>query len=266
MPKGSRILMADDDKMLIDMYRERLELAGYQVTICRNGEETLAKIREEKPDIILLDIMMPKANGYEVLASLKSDPQTKDIPVVMLSALMRDFNREKAVEAGADDYLIKSEAMPSDVITKIEQVLQKYGKGTTPLPGATPPPAVAPVAPIAPLPEELKKVIVASPSAAKPASPESEKIIFQPAPPTPKKPETSSAGAYIETQPVIEPKPAQPESMPSSQKEKPSVPFGPLNVEEPKKKTSVALIVILTILLTILVNDALMYYFFILKK
>jgi CheY-like chemotaxis protein len=150
MPKGSRVLMADDDKMLIDMYKERLELAGYIVTLCRNGEEALSKLREAKPDIILLDIMMPKINGYEALASIKSDPATKDIPVIMLSALMRDFNREKAVEAGADDYLIKSEAMPADVITKIEQVLSKYGKSTVvpapsalssniPAPSATPP-------------------------------------------------------------------------------------------------------------------------------
>lgn len=135
MPKGSRVIMADDDKMLIDMYKERLELAGYIVILCRNGEEALAQVREIKPDIVLLDIMMPKINGYEALASIKSDPATKDIPVIMLSALMRDFNREKAVEAGADDYLIKSEAMPADVITKIEQVLAKYGKGLTPAPG-----------------------------------------------------------------------------------------------------------------------------------
>ena len=107
MPKGSSVLMADDDKMLIDMYKERLELAGYAVTIARNGEEAISKIKEIKPDIVMLDIMMPKVNGYEALASIKSDPATKNIPVIMLSALMRDFNREKAVEAGADDYLIK---------------------------------------------------------------------------------------------------------------------------------------------------------------
>lgn len=216
MPKGSRILMADDDKMLIDMYKERLELAGYQVSICRDGEEALAQVRREKPDIILLDIMMPKANGYEVLASLKSDPQTKDVPVVMLSALMRDFNREKAVEAGADDYLIKSEAMPSDVITKIEQVLQKYGKGGAPA--------------------------------------------FAPAPPKP-------PVSYIETQPIIEPKP--PAAPPAPAKAEQSVTPPPVKEkpqEESGQKPSVALIVILTVLLTVLINDAIMYYFFIWKK
>ena len=123
MPKGTTILMVDDDKMLIDMYKERLELAGYKVEISRDGEEGLAKIHQVKPDIVLLDIMMPKVNGYEALAAIKSDPATKDIPVIILSALMRDINKTKAVEAGADDYIIKSEAMPVDVIKKVEAVL-----------------------------------------------------------------------------------------------------------------------------------------------
>lgn len=205
MPKGSRVLMADDDKMLIDMYKERLELAGYIVTLCRNGEEALGKIREVKPDIVLLDIMMPKINGYEALASIKSDPATKDIPVIMLSALMRDFNREKAVEAGADDYLIKSEAMPADVITKIEQVLAKYGKSATlptpgaispniPAPSATPPgPAMTSSAPLPDLPPpEVKSPVeppvpFVSPSLASPQTTVStpDTLVMQPdAPPS----------------------------------------------------------------------------------
>lgn len=153
MPKGSKVLMADDDKMLLDMYRERLELASYVVESCSNGEEALAHVRDFNPDIIMLDVMMPKMNGYETLASLKSDPATKNIPVVMLSALMRDFNREKAVDGGAEDYLIKSEAMPSDVITKIEQVLQKYNQSSAAAQPTQPAPApvLAPNAPQVPV-------------------------------------------------------------------------------------------------------------------
>ncbi len=154
MPKGTTILMVDDDKMLIDMYKERLELAGYKVEISRDGEEGLAKIHQVKPDIVLLDIMMPKVNGYEALAAIKSDPATKDIPVIILSALMRDINKTKAVEAGADDYIIKSEAMPVDVIKKVEAVLTKYHKGfptvsSTPLKPESPIPEIKPPAPIA---------------------------------------------------------------------------------------------------------------------
>lgn len=147
MPKGSKVLMADDDDMLLSMYKERLQLAGYNVESYPNGMETLAHIQSFGPDIIMLDVMMPKMNGYETLAKIKSDPATKNIPVVMLSALMRDFNKDKAVQGGAEDYLIKSEAMPSDVVTKIEEVLEKFGKGAVAVPGA---PAAAPATNIDP--------------------------------------------------------------------------------------------------------------------
>ncbi len=128
MANITKVLMVDDDKMLLDMYKERIQLAGFQVETSSNGEECLAKIHHVKPDIVLLDIMMPKVNGYETLASIKSDPQTKDIPVIILSALVRDINKGRAIEAGADDYIIKSEVMPADVIKKIENVLSKYHK------------------------------------------------------------------------------------------------------------------------------------------
>lgn len=299
MPKGSHVTMVDDDKILVDMYKERLELAGYKVTICKNGEEGLAKTREEKPDIILLDVMMPKVNGYEVLASLKSDPQTKDIPVVMLSALMRDFNREKAVEAGADDYLIKSEAMPADVITKIEQVLQKYGKGSTPVPGVTPsaspppspppPPATTPpvsktdIKPPVKPPEGISSI---TPSVKKTeekpdkAVTPPEKIIFEPAKPA------ANAQGEIETEPVGMPQNQNPPAggekreeipvvtynKPQQETQKPpssiaqSIPAPKIVQEKQKSPGSMALIVILTILLTALINDLLIYYFFIFRK
>jgi len=163
MPKGTKILLVDDDKMLIELYKERLELAGYQVEISRDGEEGLAKVHQIKPDLVLLDIMMPKVNGYEALASIKSDPATKDIPVIILSALMRDINKTKAIESGADDYIIKSEAMPADVIKKIENVLQKYHK-------VTPEEPVKPAAPEIPS-EPPKTTPEPSPAAAKPAPP-----------------------------------------------------------------------------------------------
>lgn len=128
MANKIKVLMVDDDKMLLDMYSERLELSGFDVTACSNGEECLSQIQQVNPDIVLLDIMMPKVNGYDTLASIKSDPATKDTPVIMLSALVRDINKSRAIEAGADDYIIKSEVMPADVITKINNVLAKYNK------------------------------------------------------------------------------------------------------------------------------------------
>lgn len=276
MPKGSKVLMADDDKMLIDMYKERLELAGYNITTCANGEEALAKIREIKPDIVLLDIMMPKVNGYETLASLKSDPQTKDIPVVMLSALMRDFNREKAVEAGADDYLIKSEAMPADVITKIEQILTKYGKGTVSAPGMAPPnitpsiappPVVPPVItlipkPIAPTPMATNPIPTPPPEVMHPIAPPSEKIVFEPAPPTPPPP---LPVVKEEAVPVVKFEPVPPQKLPTMPWEA-DAPEAEKPPKPQKNPASTALIVIMTILLTALANDLVIYYFFFMKK
>lgn len=131
MSKGIKVFMVDDDKMLLDMYRERLELADFQVETSSNGEECLTNIHQIKPDIVLLDIMMPKVNGYDTLSAIKSDPQTKDIPVIMLSALVRDINKSRALEAGADDYIIKSEVMPADVIKKIETVMARYHRDDT---------------------------------------------------------------------------------------------------------------------------------------
>lgn len=181
MPKGTKVLLVDDDKMLVELYKERLELAGYQVEVSRDGEEGLAKIHQVKPDLVLLDIMMPKVNGYEALASIKSDPSTKDIPVIILSALMRDINKTKAIESGADDYVIKSEAMPADVIKKIEAVLKKYNKATpeskTPPSGnspepPTPPPAAVPGPPAAP---------VEPPPTPEPPKTPAQEIQFEPA-------------------------------------------------------------------------------------
>lgn len=125
MTKRSKILIVDDDKILIGMYKERLELSGYQIETASNGEKGLARVHQEEPDIILLDIMMPKADGYTVLSSIKSDPRLKDIPVIVISALGGDEAKTKAAEIGADDYLIKSETMPGEVIKKIEKVLEK---------------------------------------------------------------------------------------------------------------------------------------------
>lgn len=182
MPKVTKVLMVDDDKMLLDMYKERLNLAGYSVESSVNGEECLAKIHQVKPDIILLDIMMPKVNGYETLASIKSDPATKDIPVIILSALVRDINKSRAIEAGADDYIIKSEVMPADVIKKIENVLAKYHKEVVKEipPG---PPAAAPTPPPPPPdaspPRSLIPPLASGPAKKPPAAPPQE-IQFEP--------------------------------------------------------------------------------------
>jgi len=124
LPK-TRILLVDDNPTLLDMYKERLEAGGYEVVTASNGQEALSKAVEYLPQCMLLDIMMPKINGFDVLENIRSNNETKNIPVIMLSALVQDSNKEKGIKEGADDYIVKSETIPGEVITKIENVIKK---------------------------------------------------------------------------------------------------------------------------------------------
>ncbi|OGD65349.1 hypothetical protein A3F08_02120 [Candidatus Berkelbacteria bacterium RIFCSPHIGHO2_12_FULL_36_9] len=121
----TRILIVDDDQTLLNMYKERLEAGGYEVITASNGEEGLAKAIEYLPQCILLDILMPKVNGFDVLESIRSTEETKNIAVIMLTALVQESNKQKGLSEGVDDYIIKSETMPGEVISKIENVIKK---------------------------------------------------------------------------------------------------------------------------------------------
>ncbi len=109
------ILLAEDDRILRKAGEATLKKRGYAVIAAVDGEDALAKAREHKPDLILLDVIMPKLQGFEVLASLKSDAATRDIPVIMLSNLQDESDVRKATDAGALDYLVKSN-VPLDVL------------------------------------------------------------------------------------------------------------------------------------------------------
>ncbi len=118
------ILIVDDDLTLLEMYVERIKAEGAIVLQAQDGEEALAQARENHPRLILLDIMMPKINGFDVLKQLKGNPDTKDIPVIMLSALADDQKRREGLSLGASDYIVKSETLPIDVIAKMEKALE----------------------------------------------------------------------------------------------------------------------------------------------
>lgn len=121
--KNIKVLIVDDDLTLREMYAERMKTEGYNVHVAKDGEEGIAMAREIKPDVVLLDIMMPGTNGFGVLESLQKDPSTEKIPILMLSALIQDENKEKSKAAGAVGYIVKSETTPADVIEKIQQTL-----------------------------------------------------------------------------------------------------------------------------------------------
>ncbi|OGD57138.1 hypothetical protein A2V71_01745 [Candidatus Berkelbacteria bacterium RBG_13_40_8] len=123
MENGKVILLVDDDLTLREMYEERLKAEGFDIIQASNGEEAMKKAKENKPNIILLDIMMPKINGFDVLKDLKADPDLKEIPVIVLTALIQDVDRVQGKKLGAVDYIVKSETMPGEVITKIKNAI-----------------------------------------------------------------------------------------------------------------------------------------------
>lgn len=121
----TRILVVDDDTTLLEMYKERLEAGGYEVITATDGETGLAQAVEYLPHCILLDVMMPRVNGFAVLENLKHNSETKNIPVIMLTALVQENNKQRGLGSGATDYIVKSETKPAEVITKIENAIKK---------------------------------------------------------------------------------------------------------------------------------------------
>jgi len=107
MLRGSKILIADDNQQNCELLEAYLAEEDYEIRMAFNGQETLERVAEFQPDLILLDIMMPKVSGYEVCQMLKRDAKTRDIPVLMVTALNETGDIEKAVEAGCDDFLTK---------------------------------------------------------------------------------------------------------------------------------------------------------------
>lgn len=118
-----KILLVEDDTALAGVYKSRLELEGFDVAHVSNGELALSKAIEYKPDMIVLDAMMPKINGFDVLDILRNTPDTTNIHVIMLTALSQPSDKERAKELGADDYLVKSQVVISDVVERIRHHL-----------------------------------------------------------------------------------------------------------------------------------------------
>jgi len=114
-----RILLVEDDDSLANVYVTRLQAEGFDVRRVADGEEALANARTYKPDLVVLDVMMPKVSGFDVLDILRNTPETANLKVIMLTALSQESDRERATQLGADDYLIKSQVVISDVIERI---------------------------------------------------------------------------------------------------------------------------------------------------
>jgi len=121
----SKVLLVDDTEFYIKTYRIKLLSEGYDVRSATNGIEALKELKTNKPDIILLDLMMPIMDGFKVLQAVKADPSLKSIPVVVFSAKGDVDEVAKAMEAGASDFLVKATTTPNKVVEKIKGVLER---------------------------------------------------------------------------------------------------------------------------------------------
>jgi DNA-binding response OmpR family regulator len=120
-----KILIIEDDRYISKMYQLKLSLEGYDVQVAENGKQGVDKVKEMMPDIILLDILMPELDGFEVLKIVKGDDATKDIPVLIMSNLGQEDHIEKGMQMGAIGYIVKSQFTPSKVVDKIKETLGK---------------------------------------------------------------------------------------------------------------------------------------------
>ena len=116
------ILIADDDPILVELVKFRLEGAGYETIVASDGEEAIQAIKSNRPDLVVLDSMMPVIPGQEVLRMIKSDPDTKDIPIVMLTARKGETDVVAAIRSGPADYLTKP-FIPQELLVRIEKLL-----------------------------------------------------------------------------------------------------------------------------------------------
>ena len=121
--KTIHVLLVEDDVFLSSIYQKKFEMEGFKVTPVDNGEKVLAEAKKKKPHIILLDVLLPKRDGFSVLAQLKADAEVKDVPVILLTNLGQKDDVEKGLEAGAVDYLIKAHFKPSEIVDKVKKIL-----------------------------------------------------------------------------------------------------------------------------------------------
>jgi len=127
-----RVLIIEDDPLISRMYQTVFEFEGFEVDMARNGEEGIALLKKNRPKMILLDIMMPKMSGIDVLRELKSDPDTKTIPVVVLTNLSGDKDVETALGLGAVKFIVKSKNRPRQIVAQIKEILDAYSREDIP--------------------------------------------------------------------------------------------------------------------------------------
>ena len=121
----AKLLLVEDDNNLREIYSARLSAEGYEIVTAADGEEALAVAVKERPDLIVLDVMMPKISGFGVLDILRSTPETRDAKIMMMTALSQDSDRERRKQLGVDKYIVKSQVTLEDVVDNVAELLQQ---------------------------------------------------------------------------------------------------------------------------------------------
>ena len=219
----SILFIAEDDPLMSRMYERAFRLGGHDLTMAGDGEEALATLAkmDPKPTLVMLDVMMPKMSGFDVLRKIKADEKVKNIPVILLTNLAGAQDAEKGLQLGAIMYLVKSQYNPKQVVEKVEEIIKASSRGEgvpevkvevkdIPIPPApVPPPSPAPT-PVAPPPIQAPppQVLTPAPSPTPAQSPMpsvSPAIVGAPIPPPPS-PQPPTAPASIPVTPPEEKK------------------------------------------------------------
>ena len=226
----TKILLVEDDKSLREIYGVRLLAEGYDIVSAGDGEEALAMAIKERPRLILSDVMMPKISGFDMLDILRSTTETKDVKVIIMTALSSEDQRKRGEQLGADKYLVKSQVGIEDVVRAVHETLGDLpGVGTNPVPVSQPAHTYEPVAPTpqptpaAPQPVTRPDISSLSPQPAAPATTPTASVVnpliqqhpqqaFAPAPqPLPQPVQTPAP----QQQPTTLPQPMAPFSSPA---------------------------------------------------
>lgn len=120
-----KILLVEDDPFLVDIYKTKFKDEGFEVEVAQEGKQALAKIEEQNPDVLLLDLVLPHLDGFELLREIRNNEKMKDLKVIILSNLSQKGEVEKGLSMGATKYLIKAHYTPSEVVKEIKQIFKE---------------------------------------------------------------------------------------------------------------------------------------------
>lgn len=239
----AKILLVEDDKSLREIYGVRLLAEGYDIVSAGDGEEALAMAIKERPDLIVSDVMMPKISGFDMLDIIRGTTETKDIKVIMMTALSSEEQKQRGVNLGADRYLVKSQVGIEDVVRTVHEVLEDAPVAGNTVMSSAPTftsgaPTAAPTPAPAPTPSQTSTTPTSSPSLPHlNASPVTSHPTATPSVPTSTPPQPIAQSPAMTPPPVVPVTPVGPVPLPPSTSSLPS-PTAPLNPHTPPRPNS----------------------------